>query len=44
MVIKNTAYKIAVEQEPVFKLSAFIEQIEKEMKTQFDKENKMGFF
>jgi len=44
MVIKNTAYKIAVEEEPIFKLSAFIEQIEKEIKTQFDKENKMGFF
>ncbi len=44
MVIKNTAYKVAVEDEPVFKLSTFIEQIEKEMKTQFDKESKMGFF
>lgn len=44
MVIKNTAYKVAVEDEPLFKLSTFIEQIEKEMKTQFDKESKMGFF
>jgi SpoVK/Ycf46/Vps4 family AAA+-type ATPase len=44
MVIKNTAYKVAVEDEPVFKLSTFIEQIEKEIKTQFDKESKMGFF
>lgn len=44
MVIKNTAYKVAVEDEPVFKLATFIEQIEKEMKTQFDKESKMGFF
>ncbi|WP_419771151.1 MAG: ATP-binding protein [Candidatus Marinarcus sp.] len=44
MVIKNTAYKVAVEDEPVFKLDTFIEQIQKEIKSQFDKESKVGFF
>ncbi len=44
MIIKNTAYKVAIEENPVFKLSTFVEQIEKEMKSQFDKDNKMGFF
>lgn len=44
MVIKNSAYKIAVEDEPVFKTQTFIEEIEKELKSQFDKESKVGFF
>jgi SpoVK/Ycf46/Vps4 family AAA+-type ATPase len=44
MVIKNTAYKVAIEDEPIFRLSVFKEEIEKEIKTQFDKENKVGFF
>ena len=44
LVIKNTAYKVAVEDEPIFKFENFKEQIEKEMKSQFDSENKVGFF
>ena len=44
LVIKNTAYKVAIEDEPIFRLSVFKEEIEKEIKTQFDKENKVGFF
>ncbi|CAI8206399.1 MAG: Proteasome-associated ATPase [Arcobacter lacus] len=44
LVIKNTAYKIAAMDEPIFKLSDFLEQITKEEKGQFDSENKVGFF
>jgi hypothetical protein len=44
MVIKNTAFKIAVNDEPIFTVKAFEEQIEKEKKGQFDSENKVGFF
>ena len=43
MVIKNTAYKLAVEDDALFKVSDFIEEIEKEQKTQFDKEKTVGF-
>ncbi|BAK74590.1 MAG: ATP-binding protein [Arcobacter sp.] len=44
LVIKNTAYKIAVSDEPLFKLEDFKEQITKEQKGQFDGETKVGFF
>lgn len=44
LVIKNTAYKIAVSDEPIFKLDDFKEQITKEQKGQFDSETKVGFF
>jgi len=44
MIIKNTAYKIAVLDEPFFKTEDFVEQIEKEKKNMFDKEHKVGFF
>jgi SpoVK/Ycf46/Vps4 family AAA+-type ATPase len=44
LVIKNTAYKIAVSSEPIFKIEDFKEQITKEEKGQFDSENKVGFF
>ena len=44
LVIKNTAYKLAVSDEPVFKVEDFTEQIQKEQKGQFDSENKVGFF
>lgn len=44
LVIKNTAFKIAVEDEPLFKTDDFIEQINKELKSMFDTENKVGFF
>ncbi|AXH16178.1 ATP-binding protein [Malaciobacter mytili] len=43
MIIKNTAYKIALEEEPIFTVESFKEQIEKEQKGNFDTENKMGF-
>ncbi|QKJ24517.1 ATP-binding protein [Poseidonibacter lekithochrous] len=44
LVIKNTAYKIAISEEPIFKVEDFEEQITKEQKGQFDSENKVGFF
>ena len=44
LVIKNTAFKIAVLDEPIFKISSFKEQIEKEQKSNFDSEIKVGFF
>ena len=44
LVIKNTAYKLAVNSEPIFKVEDFEEQITKEKKGQFDSENKVGFF
>ncbi len=44
LVIKNTAYKLAVLDDAIFKLSDFEEQISKEKKGQFDSENKVGFF
>ena len=44
LIIKNTAYKIAVSDEPIFKVENFKEQITKEQKGQFDSENKVGFF
>ena len=44
LVIKNTAYKMAVNENPIFKVEDFKEQISKEQKGQFDSENKVGFF
>ncbi|QKF83353.1 ATP-binding protein [Halarcobacter ebronensis] len=44
MVIKNTAFKIAVDEDPLFTIKAFEEQIEKEKKGNFDSETKVGFF
>lgn len=44
LVIKNTAYKVAVMDEPIFKMEDFQEQMSKEQKSQFDTENKVGFF
>ena len=44
LVIKNTAYKLAVEDEPLFKTEDFIEEISKEERSMFDKDKKMGFF
>ena len=43
LIIKNTAYKIATLENPIFNTKDFIEEIEKEKKNMFDKEHKMGF-
>jgi len=44
LIIKNTAYKLAIEEQPIFKVEDFIEEIKKEEKSQFDKDKKVGFF
>lgn len=44
LVIKNTAYKIAANDKPIFCTKDFIEEIKKEQKSMFDSENKVGFF
>jgi SpoVK/Ycf46/Vps4 family AAA+-type ATPase len=44
MIIKNTAYKLAILEDPIFKIDDFIEEIEKEQKGQFDKDKTVGFF
>lgn len=44
LVIKNTAYKLAIDDAPVFKVSDFVDQISKEKKGEFDSENRVGFF
>ncbi len=43
LVIKNTAYKVATLDNPIFTIDDFVQQIEKEIKNSFDKETKMGF-
>ena len=43
LVLKNTAYKIAVEENPIFKFRDFEEQIKKEQKGGFDSEKSVGF-
>jgi len=43
LIIKNTAYKVAVMKDAVFTVEIFKEQITKEKKGQFDSENKVGF-
>ena len=44
MIIKNTAYKLAIEEQASFTNEAFEEQIQKEKTGQFDSENRVGFF
>jgi len=44
LVIKNTAYKMATKEDPLFTVDDFKEQITKEQKGQFDSEVKVGFF
>jgi len=43
LVIKNTAYKVAVREESLFSLDDFIEEIEKELGSSFDSTKSMGF-
>jgi SpoVK/Ycf46/Vps4 family AAA+-type ATPase len=43
LIIKNTAYKIAVTEEPLFTLEAFISEIRREKDANFDSEKSMGF-
>jgi hypothetical protein len=43
VVIRNTAYKVALRKEPVFSLDDFAEEIRKEQESTFDREIEMGF-
>jgi len=44
VVIKNTAFKLAIDDKPLFTNKAFEVQIEKELKGSFDSQSKVGFF
>ena len=43
LIIKNTAYKVAVREEPLFSLEDFEQEIKKEKDASFDSEKSMGF-
>lgn len=43
LIIKNTAYKVAVADEPLFTLKDFIGEIKRERDANFDSEKSMGF-
>ena len=43
LIIKNTAYKVAVRENPSFKIQDFIDEIIKEKDANFDNEKSMGF-
>ena len=43
LIIKNTAFQIAIKDEPIFTTQDFIYQIDKEVKSMFDKDKIMGF-
>ena len=43
LIIRNTAYKVAVRDESVFSMQDFLEEIEKELGSSFDGESSMGF-
>ncbi|WP_428738158.1 ATP-binding protein [Sulfurimonas sp.] len=43
LIVKNTAYKVAVKEEPIFLMKDFIGEIEREKTGNFDSEKSMGF-
>lgn len=43
LIVKNTAYAVAVRKEALFEMRDFIEEIEKEKQGSFDREKSMGF-
>jgi SpoVK/Ycf46/Vps4 family AAA+-type ATPase len=43
LIIKNTAYNVAVKKEPIFTLDDFVAEIQKEKDGSFDSEKSMGF-
>jgi SpoVK/Ycf46/Vps4 family AAA+-type ATPase len=43
LIVKNTAYTVAVKENPIFTLADFISQIEKEQSGNFDSDRMMGF-
>jgi AAA+ superfamily predicted ATPase len=43
LIVKNTAYKVAVSQNPVFTIKDFVQEINREKDANFDSEKSMGF-
>ena len=43
LIVKNTAYKVAVKEEPLFTIKDFIDEIQREKDANFDSEKLMGF-
>jgi len=43
LIVKNTAYKVAVRENPLFTLKDFIDEIKREKDANFDSEKSMGF-
>jgi ATP-dependent 26S proteasome regulatory subunit len=43
LIVKNTAYKVAVRENAIFSMEDFIEEIRKEKSGNFDSEKSMGF-
>ncbi len=43
LIIKNTAYTVATQEKPLFKVSDFVAEIEKEKSANFDREKTLGF-
>ena len=43
LIIKNTAYKVAVRENPLFTLKDFMDEIKREKNANFDSEKSMGF-
>jgi len=43
LIVKNTAYKVAVKEEPLFRLQDFKDEIVRERDANFDSEKSMGF-
>ncbi|SFV54918.1 Cell division protein FtsH [hydrothermal vent metagenome] len=43
LIIRNTAYKVAVRDESVFSIQDFLEEIEKELGSSFEGTKSMGF-
>lgn len=43
LIIKNTAYRVAIREEPLFSLEDFVQEIKRERDASFDSEKSMGF-
>jgi len=43
LIIKNTAYKVAVRENPLFGIKDFIDEINREKDANFDSDKSMGF-
>jgi SpoVK/Ycf46/Vps4 family AAA+-type ATPase len=43
LIIKNTAYVVATQEKPLFRVSDFVAEIEKEKSANFDREKTLGF-